>query len=206
MDSLQERLALGDGLALRTLADDEVDYAQMAAWLSDERVLRYYGGEGHRMDAAGVRAHYSPHVLGREPVYPNIIERDEQPIGYLQFYPVPDPTRYGLSDETPTRGLWAIDLFIGVPELWGQGLGPRVLAGLLRFLADHRGATRVLIDPIIDNERAIRAYERVGFEKLKVLPAHEELDGVMRDAWLMHWRPGWPGAARGRDARANPSP
>ena len=52
------------------------------------------------------------------------------------------------------------------------------------------GAIRVITDPIVENLRAVRCYEKAGFRKVRVLPAHEALDGVKRDSWLMEFQPG----------------
>ena len=45
---------------------------------------------------------------------------------------------------------------------------------IARWLFDERGHHRLTIDPDAANERAIRAYERVGFKQV----------GVMRRYWL----------------------
>ena len=42
--------------------------------------------------------------------------------------------------------------------------------------------------PIVENERAVRAYENAGFEKVRVIPAHETVDDEKRDSWLMEKR------------------
>ena len=46
-----------------------------------------------------------------------------------------------------------------------------------------------MTDPVVDNVRAVRAYEKAGFVKVRVLPDHETLDGEPRDSWLMEKRP-----------------
>jgi len=35
------------------------------------------------------------------------------------------------------------------------------------------------------HEDAVRCYEKSGFKKVKLLPAHELHEGAMRDCWLM---------------------
>ena len=44
---------------------------------------------------------------------------------------------------------------------------------------------RRVIDPHVDNPRAIRAYEKAGFRKQRVLKEHEFHEGRWHDAWLM---------------------
>jgi aminoglycoside 6'-N-acetyltransferase len=67
-----------------------------------------------------------------------------------------------------------------------EGLGTDALRTLGRHLLDVRGHHRLVIDPATANERAIRAYERVGFRPVGVMRrAEQSPDGVWRDALLM---------------------
>ena len=58
-----------------------------------------------------------------------------------------------------------------VPEARGRGLGPDAARTASMFLLDQRGWTEVTVDPMVDNIRAIRAFEQAGFT-----PEREELD------------------------------
>ena len=62
------------------------------------------------------------------------------------------------------------------PEIWSQGLGSALLADSLHWLR-RRGATSVLVNTQMGNQRALELYERVGFrresDRLAVL--HREL-------------------------------
>jgi len=52
-----------------------------------------------------------------------------------------------------------------VDEAWqGRGVGGRLLAALLELADGHLGLTRVELEVVADNERAVRLYERHGFE------------------------------------------
>ena len=53
-------------------------------------------------------------------------------------------------------------------------------------LFEERGHHRLTIDPAAANERAIRAYERVGFRRVGIMRAYERgPDGVWHDGLLM---------------------
>ena len=57
---------------------------------------------------------------------------------------------------------------------------------LARYLIDERGHHRLVIDPAVENERAIHAYEKVGFKRVGVLRRYEkDADGEWRDGLLM---------------------
>jgi aminoglycoside 6'-N-acetyltransferase len=60
-----------------------------------------------------------------------------------------------------------IDIMIGEPEALGRGVGPRALGLLLdRFRADPRVEWAGL-GTSLANERAIRAFEKAGFQRFR---------------------------------------
>jgi aminoglycoside 6'-N-acetyltransferase len=90
-----------------------------------------------------------------------IVAANGDPFGYLQCY---DLTAWnaGLGPQPPgTRG---IDLFIGKPDMIERGHG----SALLRHFVDdllRKAVPRIVTDPSPVNARAIRAYEKAGFER-----------------------------------------
>jgi aminoglycoside 6'-N-acetyltransferase len=163
------------------MEDTADDYGWVARWLTEERVLAFYEGRDNPFPLDKVKQKYAPRVLAEEGVTPCIMEHECHPIGYLQFYPA-DPKEYQF-DERGT--IFALDLFIGEPDYWGRGLGTQFLRLLLCYLFEQRGADWVILDPHVDNARAIRSYEKCGFRKLKLLPQHELHEGKPVDCWLM---------------------
>ena len=68
----------------------------------------------------------------------------------------------------------------------GRGIGPEALRLVIAHLIGERGHHRVTIDPAAANERAIRAYERVGFRPVGIMRRYERApDGTWRDGLLM---------------------
>jgi aminoglycoside 6'-N-acetyltransferase len=68
----------------------------------------------------------------------------------------------------------------------GRGIGPEALRAAIRWLIDERGHHRVTIDPARANERAIRAFESVGFRPVGVMRQYErDPAGGWRDGLLM---------------------
>lgn len=164
------------------MRDDPEDYATLSRWLSDPRVLEYIYGRDKPMDVEAVVAKYRPRVLGDEDVEPCLVLRGVNPIGYVQLYLAPPEVLAHLPSSTDA---WAIDLFIGEPELWDQGIGTKLVTAVIEYLLEQRGAATVTIDPRVDNPRAVRTYEKAGFAKLVVLPGHELHEGEWRDCWLL---------------------
>ena len=177
------------------------DVPAMARWLSDPKVLEFYHGRDRAMDEPAVRAHYFVRrrdaSSGRFYEYRAcIVEMQGRPIGFVQYFR-PDPNEamaLGLVGAGRTFGM---DLFIGEPALWGKGLGSSLVRLMRDFLVNRRGADRIVLDPRVDNLRAIRAYEKAGFRRIRPLPKRELHEGMRCDCWLMEYR----GASRsGRQA------
>ncbi len=78
-----------------------------------------------------------------------------------------------------------IDLFVAT-ALQGKGIGPESIRLVARHLFEDRGHHRLTIDPAAANERAIRAYEKVGFRRVGFMRAYERgADGTWHDGLLM---------------------
>jgi aminoglycoside 6'-N-acetyltransferase len=94
-----------------------------------------------------------------------IVSLDDRPFAYIQDY---DPRDWGvaeLADLPP--GARGIDQFIGEPEMIGRGHGSAFIrAHVDRLLADD--APLIFTDPDPENRRAVRAYEKAGFEQIGV--------------------------------------
>ena len=123
------------------------------AGLADPEVYRWW--EGRPLSREEVADLYTGRR--RREVEPFVIEADRVAVGYLQCW-----------QGTETSG--GIDLFL-VPSARGRGLGPDAARAAARFLLDERGWTEVRVDPVVDNVRAIRVFERAGFSA-----ENEELD------------------------------
>ena len=79
----------------------------------------------------------------------------------------------------------SIDLFLS-SALHGLGLGRDAVRTLARWLVAERGHHRLTIDPARDNERAIRAYEAVGFKRVGVMRSYwRDPSGSWRDGVLL---------------------
>ena len=79
----------------------------------------------------------------------------------------------------------SLDIAIAT-EHQGQGLGPEALRLAIRHLIDERGHHRFTIDPAAANERAIKAYARLGFKPVGVMRSYERAaDGSWHDGLLM---------------------
>lgn len=94
-----------------------------------------------------------------------IAEADGVPIGYVEIIdPAGEPEHYW--GEVP-GGLRAIDIWIGEEAYLNRGHGSEMMRlALAKCFADP-AVSAVLLDPLASNTRAIRFYERLGFEAVE---------------------------------------
>lgn len=176
-----------DGFTFRPIVDDDVP--MLAAWLRDPAVGGWWEGTTVTYDDAYIHDHV---LEDCDVVTHAIVELDGEPIGFQQWYPVDhDDDLLAEYELTAADGAWGIDQFVGDSRLHNAGIGTRQVRAVADWLlgADGPGAGMVVTDPVVENLRAIRCYEKAGFRKVRVLPDHEQVDGEPRDSWLME-RPG----------------
>ena len=95
-----------------------------------------------------------------------VVTADDRPFAYLQCY---DPTAWsdnGLG--THPLGTRGIDQFIGEPDMVDRGHGSALIRGFVDALL-KKGTPRVVTDPDPENIRAVRDYEKAGFQKVHLV-------------------------------------
>ncbi|WP_392479497.1 GNAT family N-acetyltransferase [Nostoc sp. C110] len=176
-----------DEIAIRLMQDEIYDYELIAKWLTDAQVLQFYEGRDNPFPLERIIETYKPMIEGNDPVVPCVFYYQNIPIGYLQYCALNDlsQTDRQLYHLEQTDYVYGIDLFIGETDYWNKGIGTKILSAIITYIFEHLQAHKIVIDPHIDNPRAIRCYEKCGFVKLKLLPAHELHEGKYSDCWLM---------------------
>jgi aminoglycoside 6'-N-acetyltransferase len=154
----------GDGVTLRPI--EEADLEPLADIIREPSVAEWWGESDEperlrdnlRMDGDAFA-----------------IEAEGELIGWLGFVEETEPEYR------------SVGLDISLSERFqGRGLGPDGLRAAIRWFADERGHHRFTIDPSVHNERAIKAYEAVGFKPVGVMRKCELLsDGEWHDGLLM---------------------
>jgi aminoglycoside 6'-N-acetyltransferase len=130
------------------------DLPLVRRWLTEPHVVQWWGDAAEQFEL----------VSGdlNEPAMDQfIVSTGGNDFGYLQCYALTEwNTGFGEHPDG-TRG---IDLFIGEVGMIERGHG----SALIRTFASDRlrgGAPRIVTDPDPANTRAVRAYEKAGFEK-----------------------------------------
>lgn len=138
---------------------NENDYILMAKWLSDEKVLEYYGP---RLTLEQVTTKYAPRIEGNHSVNPCIVEYQNTPIGYMQYYPITE-AQLKVYGYLKNEKIFGIDQFIGETNLWGKGIGSTMISMLLEYISLKESVHIVILDVNNTNVRAINCYEKCGF-------------------------------------------
>ena len=107
-----------------------------------------------------------------------VIEVDGEVAGGIEYYEETDP-------QYRSAG---IDVYLS-PRFQDRGLGTEAVRLLARFLFAVRGHHRLTIDPALDNARAIRCYEKVGFRRVGVMRRYERRADGFHDGLLMDLLP-----------------
>lgn len=173
-----------EDLRVRTLTSK--DLSILIKWLTDDRVLEFYGGRDQNFTEQDIIKEY--YEEDNEIATRLIVECNNIPIGYVQVYDMIDEFydsyHYDKSDEI----VYCMDQFIGEPDYWNKGIGTRFMGMILEYLVTEKNANAVILDPHQNNPRAVRMYEKAGFKIIKELPQHELREGVMEDCYLMEYR------------------
>ncbi|MCV0379804.1 MAG: acetyltransferase [Nitratireductor sp.] len=103
-------------------------------------------------------------IEGRDTTRPFMIELEGRPVGYIQYWFLAD-NRDEIDqwvDEVPADTV-GVDLIIGAKDLLSKGIGSTAVKLMVRHLLET-GRRNIIIDPDPKNTRAVRAYEKAGFQ------------------------------------------
>lgn len=147
------------------------DFGRIHGWLGNPEVQRWWGN-GASAEAEIRLAFASEASLCR------LIQLNGMAIGYAQAVefgltgaPIPHPIG---------PGTWDCDLFIGSQPHRGLGLGQSALDLLVGEVFSTTLAIACAIMVPVRHERAVRAYERVGFRWVSI--AEDQIHGA---SWVM---------------------
>jgi RimJ/RimL family protein N-acetyltransferase len=154
-------MTVGDKVRLRHL--EREDLPRCVEWFSDPEVRRHL-------------TVYLPFSMAQEERwFENLLDRLERQEMVLMAIETSEGVHIG------NLGLHAIDwknrsaelgITIGDKTYWGQGCGTDAIRTLLRLGFEEMNLHRIFLRVDVDNARAIRCYEKVGFRR----------EGTSRDA------------------------
>ena len=89
-------------------------------------------------------------------------------------------------EEWPDNRHAYIDIFVG-DDYAGRGIGTEAMRHMTRRLIEQHGYHRLILDPAVENQSAIRSYEKAGFRRVGTVRRsyREHESGDWRDELMM---------------------
>ena len=126
-------------------------------WVREPRA-RFWGMTEHPRET--VREIYE-FVDGLETHHAYLMLLDDRPAGIFQTY---EPEHDPIGEFYPVRpGDFGIHLFLAPADPPVHGFTETVFGSLLRFVFAEPGRTRIVIEPDVRNEPALRRWKQLGF-------------------------------------------
>ena len=159
---------------IRRLQDTDADMACLLDWLTDEQVLAHVYDEDAPWTMEKIRACFAENAAPDAETAGWLILADDQPVGYMQHYPIPEESYRFTQDVSFAMldGAYGTDMFIGVPALWRMGIGRAAVEQLAAHLRSM-GVTRLCADPCTENDHGMSFWPKVGFVPLGCVPEYD---------------------------------
>ncbi len=120
-------------------------------WFADRDVLAWFG-------------FYTPMNLAQEQAWWEGQNKDPNRLNFAVEYEGRHIGGCGYASLDRKNQNGEVGLFIGEKSLWNQGLGQDILTTLVDYGLQYLNLHRIFLRVFAENERAVRAYEKVGFK------------------------------------------
>ena len=159
-------------IRLRELRRDDIPLVNQ--WRNDPRVIEFLGANflfiGPEIDDRW----FDAYVAARDRAVRLTIETDGRPIGCVN-----------LTNIHPINRSAEFSIMIGDPDCWSKGFGKAATIAMLDHGFRDLNLNRVFLHVLVENARAVKMYESVGFRREGLLRQAVFKDGEFRDELLM---------------------
>lgn len=139
---------------LRSLIVDDVS-SNYCRWMNSATDLKYIEATKSKHDESFLRAYISERVNRDDVLFLGIYENENhEHIGNIKYEPV-----------NINEGYAVMGILIGEKNWWGQGVAAEVIKHSAKWLNQSYGISEIILGVDLENEAAIRAYKKVGFQK-----------------------------------------
>jgi RimJ/RimL family protein N-acetyltransferase len=169
----REAPAIGRAIGFREV-DLDRDLGRLHAWLNSEHVLPYWEQNDplpQVRDTIAERAADPDQTL-------YVGHLDHVPMSYWESYWAARDRIGDYYDAEPADQ--GIHLLIGPREYLGQGYAAPLITAMVAFQFQHPETARIVTEPDVRNDRAIRAFERSGFERVREVDLPDKTGLLMR--------------------------
>lgn len=170
----------GIGRFSLVVLDPEADLDLVFRWVTEPRA-RFWGMTGHSREQVGEIYRF---IDGLASHHAYLMYVDDEPVGIFQTY---EPDEDPLGEHYPVRnGDIGIHLFLAPAPRPVTGFTDAVAAAYTRHLFDDPARQRIVIEPDVRNDRALRRWKRLGFifdNQLELADKRAQLAFLTRDAF-----------------------
>jgi len=164
--------AVGEGVYLRPL--DEADLERCLTWINDPKILPLLGRSrpmSRALEREWLLGQYKSDSTMSLAI---VLIEDDRHIGNT-----------GLHGISPVNRSAEFGILIGEHDAWGHGYGPDAARVILGYGFNQLGLHRIQLHVFSFNERARRAYRKIGFTEEGVQRESVFSDGRWHDTILM---------------------
>jgi RimJ/RimL family protein N-acetyltransferase len=129
------------------------DASKYCAWLNDLEVSRNLTMSGKNVSLVGEREYLEQ--ASKSHNYAIVTTDEDRLIGNC-----------GLGGINHLHGTCEIGIFIGNKDYWGKGYGPEAMKLLAAYAFDYLNMRNIMLIVYSFNERAIKAYRKIGFHEM----------------------------------------
>ena len=138
--------------------DKKDSYELMYKWCSQEFIYEWF--EQRKLSYEEIENKYKNKLLANQQQL-FFINYNDNKIGFVQIYKYDDKKNEAL---IKYDSIYEYDVFIGEPEYLSRGLGKKIVNYVNNYIYENYLCDCIVLRPFKRNERAVKCYEKCGFE------------------------------------------
>lgn len=147
-------------IKLIEFTDKEDNYKLMYKWCSQKFIYEWF--EQRKLSLDEIEYKYKTKLLNKEQKL-FLINYNEKEIGFVQIYKYNENKIKLLNSY---NNIFEYDIFIGESEYISKGIGTQIIKYINNYIYNNYLCNYIILRPFENNKRAIKCYEKCGFEKI----------------------------------------
>lgn len=147
-------------ISLIEFIDKKDNYELMYKWCSQNYIYEWF--EQRKLSFSEIENKYKYKLLGNKQ-HLFFITYNDMKIGFVQIYKYDDKK----SDKLISyNNIFEYDIFIGEQEYLSKGIGTQIVNYVNKYIYENYSCDCIVLRPFDRNKRAIKCYEKCGFERI----------------------------------------
>ncbi len=145
-------------IGLTRFTDKKDNYELMYKWCSQEFIYEWF--EQRKLSYEEIENKYKNKILANQQQL-FFINYNDNKIGFIQIYKYDDKKSEAL---IKYDSIYEYDIFIGKSKYLSRGLGAKIVNYINNYIYENYLCDCIVLRPFKRNERAVKCYEKCGFE------------------------------------------